>query len=106
MAFYILPHPANPIQGRYADHGDIRLYLGLARDAKLPLDFTSSCTWVPLRDGRHTVLICKPGNPAPEGPRRWRNKSSAHRCYVSCPDCAAVVPAGRTHQHKCKPTID
>lgn len=106
MAFYILPHPASPVQGRYADHDDIRQYLGFKRGAKLPLDFTSSCTWVPLTDGRHTVLIVRPGNPAPAGERRWRNKSSAHRCFVSCPDCGEAVPAGRTHQHKCKPTRD
>lgn len=106
MAFYILPHPANPIQGRYADHGDIRLYLGLARDAKLPMNFcTDSDIWVPLagHSAASARLYCKPGNPSPNG---WRGKSSAHRCFAVCPDCGEHVPAGRTHQHKCKPTID
>ena len=105
MAFYIQPHPANPIQSRYADHGDIRLYLGLSRDAKLPIDFcTTTDVWVPLKghSAASARLYCKQGIEAPAGPRRWRNKSSAHRCFVVCPDCEAHVPAGRTHQHKCK----
>lgn len=106
MAFYILPHPASPFQGRYADHDDIRQYLGFKRGAKLPIDFMSQGVWVPLTDGRHVLLTCAEGISAPAGERRWRNKSSAHRCKVTCPDCGARVPAGRTHQHKCKPAID
>lgn len=116
MAFKIAPYPGQTYPGAYARHADIRAYLGVARlvertlryndttyttieDRKLPMDFTSSCTWVPLTDGRRTVLICRPGNPSITGKR---GKSSAHRCFVSCPDCGEAVPAGRTHQHKCK----
>ena len=57
---------------------------------------------VTLLDGRETALYVVPSTPAPEGPRRWRNKSSAHRTFALCPDCLKAVPAGRTHQHKCK----
>jgi hypothetical protein len=114
MAFKIAPYAGQTYAGHYADHHDIRAYLGFGTIAersfgdgttynaveskRLPLDFRKTIM-VPLTDGRQTVLICKAGNPSTNG---WRGKSSAHRCYVSCPDCAAVVPAGRTHQHKCK----
>ena len=123
MAFKIAPYAGQTYAGHYADHRDIRAYLGFGtlverkmrlynhnedlfydeqyttlEARKLPLDF-SKTVMVPLTDGRQTVLICKTGNPSPNG---WRGKSSAHRCYVSCPDCGAHVPAGRTHQHKCK----
>ena len=106
MSFKIMPYGGQRYSGHYADHDDIRQYLGFKRGAKLPLGYTSSCTWLPLTDGRTTVMFVRPGNPAPEGPRRWSRKSSAHRCLVSCPDCGAAVPAGRTHQHKCKPIGD
>lgn len=101
MAFKIEPFGGARYKGHYADHQDIRQYLGLDPRKKLPMDFFK-VVQVTLTDGRPTVLLCNPGNPAPEGERRWRNKSSKHRCFVSCPDCAAAVPAGRTHQHKCK----
>ena len=117
MAFFIAPFPGQTYGPRYAGHADIRAYLGLAdlverphwstggtyvtlKARKLPMDFFKVVT-VTLTDGRQTVLLCNPGTPAPEdAPRYW--KSSKHRCFVSCPDCRAAVPAGRTHQHKCK----
>ena len=109
MAFKIEPFGGTRYSGHYADHGDIRQYLGFKRNAKLPLDFcTDTDVWVPLvgHSATSARLYCKQGNPAPAGERRWRNKSSAHRCYVVCPDCGEHVPAGRAHQHKCKPTHD
>ena len=116
MPFKIAPFHGQTYPGRYADHHDVRAYLGwgkiverswggnsapyLAVESKrLPLDFCESGIWVPLTDGRSALLYCKPGNPSVDG---RRGKSSAHRCFVTCPDCGASVPAGRTHQHKCK----
>jgi hypothetical protein len=115
MAFKIAPFAGQTYPGAYADHHDIRAYLGFGKvversfgrgqptyltveSGRLPIDFSGSVT-VPLTDGRSATLICLPGNPSTDG---RRGKSSAHRCYVACPDCGAPVPAGRTHQHKCK----
>ena len=117
MAFKIAPLAGQTYPRAYADHRDIRAYLGFGRlvenppsrwpcipyvtveSGKLPLEFSGSVT-VPLTDGRTATLICLPGNPAPAGAPRYA-KSSKHRCFVACPDCGASVPAGRTHQHKC-----
>lgn len=30
-----------------------------------------------------------------------RKSRAQHRCLAACPDCGAVVSAGRLHQHKC-----
>jgi hypothetical protein len=115
MPFYITPFAGQTYGGRYADHRDIRAYLGwgkiverswavnaptyLAVESKrLPLGFAGSVI-VPLTDGRKTMVICHKGNPSTDG---WRGKSSTHRTFAQCPDCAAMVPTGRTHQHKCK----
>lgn len=113
MTFRIAPYPGQTYQAPYADHHDIRAYLGWGKlvevpwssqrtiriqSRKLPMGF-QGWTMVPLTDGRSTKLICLPGNPSPNG---WRGKSSKHRCFAVCPDCGAHVPAGRTHQHKCK----
>lgn len=117
MAFKIAPLAGQTYPGAYADHRDVRAYLGFGKvversfgrgqptyltveSGKLPIDFSGSVT-VPLTDGRTATLICLPGNPAPVGAPRYA-KSSKHRCFVACPDCGASVPAGRTHQHKCK----
>ena len=113
MTFRIAPYPGQTYHAPYADHHDIRAYLGWGKlvevpwssqrtiriqSRKLPMGF-QGWTMVPLTDGRSTKLICLPGNPSPNG---WRGKSSKHRCFAVCPDCGAHVPAGRTHQHKCK----
>lgn len=115
MPFMIAPFPGQSYPSRYAGHHDIRAYLGLGalvqrsfgggapymtvESRKLPADLDKVIQDVPLTDGRRTVLRCYPsGFLKPLGKR----KSSAHRCYVECPDCGAEVPAGRTHQHKCK----
>ena len=128
MPFKIAPFPGQTYSRPYADHSDIRAYLGFAelverkmrlynpnedlfyderyttlKARKLPLDFCESAVVVPLTDHRSTVIYCKPGNPSPNG---QRGKSSAHRVFAMCPDCGEAVPAGRTHQHKCKLTID
>jgi hypothetical protein len=114
MAFLIAPYPGQTYAGRYAQHADIRAYLGWAKlverqhwsdgstittlkVGKLPMGY-QGWTMVPLTDGRETKLICLPGHSAPD----WRGKSSKHRTFAVCPDCGAHVPAGRTHQHKCK----
>jgi hypothetical protein len=115
MTFHIAPFAGQTYASRYASHHDIRAYLGWGKlversfggntpyttveSKRLPLDFCESGIWVPLTDGRSALLYCKPGNPSVDG---RRGKSSAHRCFVTCPDCGASVPAGRTHQHKCK----
>jgi len=99
MAFKITPFGGQRYNGHYADHGDIRQYLGFKRNAKLPIEFTVPYVVVPLTDGRETTIFVLRGNPSTDG---WRGKSSAHRCFAVCPDCGARVPAGRTHQHKCK----
>lgn len=114
MSFKIEPFGGARHSGDYADHHDIRAYLGWGKmreytrydgttyssviGQRLPMGF-QGWTMVPLTDGRETKLICLPGNPSTDG---WRGKSSAHRCFAVCPDCGAHVPAGRTHQHKCK----
>jgi len=121
--FKIKPYAGQTYTRPYADHNDIRAYLGWGRivertlrfydpneqlfydeqyttlkTAKLPMGF-QGWTMVPLTDGREAKLICLPGNPSSDG---RRGKSSAHRCFAVCPDCGTHVPAGRTHQHKCK----
>jgi len=102
MAFKILPiAKVYGYAGQYADNRDIKVYLGLRPNQKLSHDMRKQVT-VTLLDGRETALYVVPSTPAPEGPNRWRNKSSAHRTFALCPDCLKPVPAGRTHQHKCK----
>jgi hypothetical protein len=114
MTFKIKPFAGQTYAGHYADHHDIRAYLGLGQivqrqwgngetyetveSKKMPVDFAGETT-VPLTDGRTTRLFAVEGQQSPNG---WRGKSSAHRCYAVCPDCGTHVPAGRTHQHKCK----
>ena len=115
MGFRIAPYPGQTINRGYASHEDIRAYLGWGKlvevphwstggtykrvqSRKLPMGF-AGWTMVPLTDGRETKLICLKGNPSTDG---WRGKSSSHRCFAICPDCGKQVPAGRTHQHKCK----
>ena len=115
MAFRIATYPGRTYPGAYAHHDDIRAYLGwgklvevshwatggthwTVRSKKLPMGY-QGWTMVPLTDGRETKLICLPGDPSTDG---WRGKSSKHRCFAVCPDCGTHVPAGRTHQHKCK----
>ena len=115
MAFKIAPFPGQTFGRHYAGHEDIRAYLGWGKlvdrphwssggtyrtlkTVKLPMGF-QGWTMVPLTDGREAKLICLPGNPSPDG---MRSKSSTHRCFAVCPDCGTHVPAGRTHQHKCK----
>lgn len=102
MGFKIVPiHRPSAWVGQYADNHDVKVYLGLNPWQKLPHDMQKQVT-VPLLDGRETALYVVPSTPAPAGPSRWRNKSSAHRTFAICPDCGKPVPAGRTHQHKCK----
>jgi hypothetical protein len=114
MTFRIQPFAGQTHVGLYADHRDIRAYLGWGKlvdvtrydgttyttlkSSKLPAGY-QGWTMVPLTDGREVKLICLTGNVSTTG---WRGKSSAHRCYAVCPDCGTHVPAGRTHQHKCK----
>jgi hypothetical protein len=118
MPFRIAPFAGQTYARPYASHEDIRAYLGwgkLVEEAhwspdvgaytrvqsqKLPMGF-AGWTMVPLTDGREVKLICLKGNPTPEGAPRYA-KSSKHRCFAVCPDCGTHVPAGRTHQHKCK----
>lgn len=116
MPFKIAPFPARPDKRSYAGHEDIRLYLGIPHVElrsrygdypywavrKMPMDFTGTAE-VPLmgrHEGKTTLLVCKAGSPSKTGD--WRGKRSTHRCFVKCPDCSAMVPAGRTQQHKCK----
>ena len=115
MAFKIAPYPGQTYGRPYAGNEDVRAYLGWGKlverphwssggtyttikTSKLPMGY-QGWTMVPLTDGRETKLICLPGNPSPNG---MRGKSSTHRTFALCPDCLKAVPAGRTHQHKCK----
>ena len=114
MTFKIKPFAGQSYAGHYADHHDIRAYLGwgsivrrqwgngahyeAVQSKKLPVGY-QGWTMVPLTDGREVKLICLPGNVSATG---RRGKSSAHRCFAVCPDCGTHVPAGRTQQHKCK----
>ncbi len=104
MSFFIKPHKSSGEWVSYADHKDIRAYLqdlsGKQFGSKLPMDFSGAYGPVPTNCGRTTTLIVHPGNKSATGD--WRGKSSSHRVYASCPDCEVAVPAGRTHQHKCK----
>jgi hypothetical protein len=97
MAFKIMPFGGQQYRGQYANHYDIRQYLGFKANAKLPMDFEERIT-VPLQDGRTTQLIVTKGRQSTIG---RCGKSSTHRCFARCPDCHALVPAGRTVQHKC-----
>ncbi len=120
MAFRIAPFPGQTYPPRYAQHADIRAYLGLGKlvqreiavgfgqapqhymaleAGKLPLDYSNPGVQATTTEGRLVLIWCLPGNPSPNG---MRGKSSTHRCFARCPDCHAAVPAGRTHQHKCK----
>ena len=115
MPFFIAPFAGQTYARRYADHRDIRAYLGWGKvverswgvnaptyqtveSKRLPMGFAGSVI-VPLTDGRKTMVICHKGNPSTDG---RRGKSSTHRTFAQCPDCAAMVPTGRTQQHKCK----
>lgn len=115
MPFKIAPYAGQTYAGRYADHRDVRAYFGWGKlverrlnyndapylaveSAKLPIGFCGSVI-VPLTDGRTTKVICNHGKASTNG---RRGKSSTHRTFAECPDCAAMVPTGRTHQHKCK----
>lgn len=120
MPFRIAPFPGQTYPAPYANHHDIRAYLGFGelvtrripnvhpmdsqpthalKTKKLPLDFTTAVYNVPLVDGRFTTLFVSPSESS--GLPRGR-KLSTHRVHAECPDCALLVPAGRTHQHKCK----
>lgn len=115
MPFRIAPYPGQSYPAAYANHHDIRAYLGFGelversvssagsyttlKSKKLPLDFTTAVYNVPLTDGRFTTLLVSPSESS--GLPRSR-KLSTHRVHAECPDCALLVPAGRTHQHKCK----
>jgi hypothetical protein len=119
MPFKIAPYAGQTYTRQYADHRDIRAYLGWGKLVEvraylgwgkndelyttvkcgtLPIGFCGSVI-VPLTDGRTTKLICNPGKASLIG---RRGKSSTHRTFAECPDCGASVPTGRTHQHKCK----
>lgn len=115
MAFKIAPFPGQTYGPSYARNEDIKAYFGFGRlverqlnsydgpktymglDAgKVPADFMGTAT-VPLTDGRTVLLAYEEGFRHSNG-----RKSSKHRVHARCPDCSAWVPAGRTHQHKCK----
>ena len=115
MPFKIAPYAGQTYTRQYADHRDVRAYLGWGNLVELrlryndelyttvkcdtlPLDFFGSVI-VPLTDGRTTTVVCRPGKASLSG---RRGKSSTHRTFATCPDCGASVPTGRTHQHKCK----
>lgn len=115
MPFKIAPYAGQTYARQYADHRDVRAYLGWGKLVALrlryngelyttvkcdtlPLDFSGSVI-VPLTDGRTTTVVCRPGKASLSG---RRGKSSTHRTFATCPDCGASVPTGRTHQHKCK----
>lgn len=103
MGFKIEPFGGRQYQGDYANHTDIRQYLGLSAYAKLPKEPSPSCVWgVPLTDGRETMLQVRKGGEARRNQWGRLIKSSKHRVFALCPDCEKMVPAGRTHQHKCK----
>ena len=109
MAYYIMAHQARadrvglPREAlTYAHNGDFKRYLGMESDeAKWPASSIDPVV-VPLKDGRFTAMWLDAPLPAKLDSRGRKIKSSAHRCMTLCPDCEAVVPAGRTHQHKCK----
>jgi hypothetical protein len=110
MAFFIKVHPhtvarrveigipSEEADYGYADNRDIRMYLGLKSNKKLPLDYENRLL-VPLKDGRTVELLVLKGHKSTVG---MRGKSSKHRCFAKCPDCMQYVPAGRAHMHKCK----
>ena len=115
MPFFIAPYPGQTYPSSYAHHDDIRAYLGFAKlvsrsfgdgrpyqtleARKLPPEHYTAPIWVPLVGGGSALLYCVRGHRSLVG---MRGKSSRHRCYAVCPTCADHVPAGRTHQHKCK----
>jgi hypothetical protein len=117
MAFFIKPYLDQPYMRRYADHRDINMYFGFGRiverslrlasgtetylaieEQKVPAEFSGAMV-LETTDGRKVGVIYYPGHRSVTG---RRGKSSKHRVIVGCPDCKKNVPAGRTHQHKCK----
>lgn len=116
MPFYIAPFPGQTYPPQHARNEDIRAWIGHGKlverklssndksyfaveAGKLPIEAAGTFI-LPLTNGLHTTLRVVPGTPSKTGD--YRGKSSKHRCYAECPDCYQYVPAGRTHQHKCK----
>jgi hypothetical protein len=117
MAFMIKPYPGQTYARSYADHRDIGMYFGFGelvtrrlngspvtenyvtiKEQKVPASFSGTMV-LETTDGRKVGVIYYPGSVSVTG---RRGKSSKHRVFVGCPDCRKNVPAGRTHQHKCK----
>lgn len=117
MPFFIAPYPGQTYPTRYANHHDVRAYLGFGelvqrpiavgfgqpeqsyhtlKTKKLPLDFTTAVYNVPLTDGRLTTLFASPSESS--GLPRGR-KISTHRVHAECPDCGLLVPAGARWSH-------
>lgn len=121
MAFFIKVHPTTiarregygiqgPLDFGYADNRDMIEYINDVRERngdprltsnKMPREFSCSMI-VPLKDGRSATAYVYEGNAPRMGNFGRTISSSKHRVFVTCPDCRADVPAGRTHQHKCK----
>ena len=73
---------------RDATAADMREYLGLARNAKLPAE------GMPEREVHGVLVYVAPLNPA-------TSRRRLHRIYAIC-TCGTHVPAGRLHQHRCR----
>lgn len=101
MAFEIARHPSRASHGRYANTYDFKLLMDWSADAKWPATPLAPRN-VLLNDGRVTPMWVIPA-PKPIFRLDGRKvKTSSHRCFCRCPDCHAIVPAGRTTQHVCK----
>jgi hypothetical protein len=84
-----------PVGYWYAQTYDFKEYLGLRRNQKWPKEPLGPVE-VPTNKGPTSMFLYASGFP------KERKGARKHRCYVDCPTCGVEVPAGRTHQHKCK----
>jgi len=98
MSFKIMPYGGQRYKGHYANHHDIRQFFGFEPYERVPADFEARIL-LETTKGEFITATYKKGHVSQNG---RRGKSSAHRVFVNCPCCQAQVPAGRTHQHKCR----
>lgn len=81
--------------GRNAQSHHIRQMLGLADNAKLPIE------GMPKRSIQGITVWVEPLESRPSG---MRYRRSDHRVLAQCPGCNKILSAGRLHQHVCPET--
>lgn len=77
---------------------ELRVHLGMKLGAKLPKH------GIPPRQLMGWTVWVEPQHPPVEVIRNGMRKkldTRHHRVKAQCPECGAIISAGRTHQHKC-----